>query len=168
MNDPGDPKKTSEKRDRHAVPRTAQYERVLSENSPLPIPRKKTRPDGTPERARAVWVEFYSRQGGGNPNPFFLELSGRIAGLELPPTAVQKLEAALELEPGELLSGTLPIMWAEMTSTKADVMIFHPRRCRYVEAIVDILERADINAIAEAFKLLGAWSPLTKTDGGGK
>lgn len=150
-----------------SVPPSCIEEHASSDNSRRPVPRSKQRLDGTRERSRAVWAAHYAAADPATfrDDPYRNELSAAIAEGAFTPSFVPLLEARLELGPGELLSGSVAILQTSRWSSQAEVTIFHPRRRRYMSAVVELLTPEDLSEIADVLRLLRSWQPPAAEDG---
>jgi hypothetical protein len=92
------------------------------------------------------------------------ELSIAVAAGVVPRSFIAVMEERLDLRPGELYSGAFPIMQSTRTSTQAELTIFHPRRERFVSAVIDFLGSEDFAAIANALRILKSWEPAGPED----
>jgi len=132
-------------------------------------PVAQARRDGSLPGYRAKWAPAYDATpveedlDDDEPGPdevtreLMLELSRVNAKSTFTSSIVGKLERALDLEAGELLSGALPIPRAAMDSLEADVTIFHPQQRRYVSVVVKTLESDELDEIARALSILRDW-----------
>ncbi len=146
--------------DRLDVPRDHTEARVRDLDGPGSISNDAAQERAKGARYRATWTAHYaSFKGEATTDETVLELSRVMAAATFHPSIVEKLEGALELEPGELLSGAFFIPRAALGSLEAEVTIFHPRRCRFVSAAVKTLESDELDEIVRALSILRDWRP---------